>query len=430
MSGERNVTPRLQHAPHGILSISACYFIFTVPFLLFTKELEQQVLVARKNFFKFKEPIFQMSLLAKLKELNEAYEAKIISQDEYDRSKDTLLKAFASGAPSGSSVVPSDASVLQSYFQKRDDSEYQTWLKDERQAIIKRDRAVEPWKIDEKKARHMLRVQHGQLAKSEKIPPTESLILTYLLEGETCSAEAVYFCAYLLLMIPAQQRLSVHNWNVAQTMPKTEKESYGDAISRLSFPLFPTVTGHPGDDVFKGLNFDLLRAVEKEIAGAGTNCEGKMPAGHSMFDRASFFGEDVAGAGYYTIPVQQSPNGSIVDVSVIHDAVFEIRQELQNLRNTRQNSAGRNQVGQGPRGNGNGRGGNGRGGNGRGGHGKHRWHQPQGGDAEDTNNDANTTQAGSPKVDAIGRPHIAPQPATAPNRAPAKGPGKALPPRF
>jgi hypothetical protein len=116
------------------------------------------------------------------------------------------------------------------------------WLADEEAALRQNQRFARDWQDDQEAALTALRADFEAKAKNNTLGSLESLVGQYCLYCDD-PAYGCYLLMSMLLRLPVSSRIPVHNWMVANDMPRGSKEAYGSAISSLQVPLFPVVPG-------------------------------------------------------------------------------------------------------------------------------------------------------------------------------------------
>lgn len=202
---------------------------------------------------------------------------------------------------------------------------------------MQREERLFPWKSKEERSlghiRHMneqatkenafndLRVIFEQRAKAKLLSEAEVIILTYLLFPPK-EGNPYYSLAALLLLIPPDDRVAVHNWTMAAHMPLSEKNAYGETIATLSdshTPLFPTSSSACG-----ALNTQLFAEIQ-----AGPAIHGAGPSS-SLFASRHITGQQLRGAGM--IPVGQLNDGTwAADVSTLENANRTLKRQIVGL---------------------------------------------------------------------------------------------------
>lgn len=184
------------------------------------------------------------------------------------------------------------------------------WMPHEEAAIRQVERMQQEWAGGEEKAMAALQAEFQSRAKNGSLTPTEALIGQYCL---FCldSRYARFMLMSLFLRVPPGQRIPVHNWAIAQDMPRATKEAYGDAICNLTTPLYPHCAA------LEAINTRLLQG-RKQVE------------------------PDVEGGGW--IPVIQDETGRYgvsLDVSMMENEIKDLRQQLTNVREANMNYRGR-----------------------------------------------------------------------------------------
>jgi hypothetical protein len=188
------------------------------------------------------------------------------------------------------------------------------WVPAEEKAIRQLRRFADDWATNgEAKAMATLKQEYIARAKAGMLTPTEALIGQYTL---FCSSDDTKYGSFMLmslmLRVPVDDRVSIHNWAIAQEMPNATKEAYGAAIAQLSFPLFPV------DEQLTATNTKLLTGIS--------------PSGGSV---NTVFATQPTGAG--GLPLLQATGGTYgVDTTPIEQAfgseIQNLRREVANLR--------------------------------------------------------------------------------------------------
>ena len=165
-------------------------------------------------------------------------------------------------------------------------------------------------------------------AKSALFSPQEVMLAQYLLYGDD-PTYSCFFLASLLVHVPNQQRIAVHNWSLAQSMDEPTRNTYGEAIARLALPLFP-----PSATGAEALNTKLL-SEELGVAGGGGRADS------SLFSKGKplFTGGRPAGGGVLPVIGSSGTEVGIVDVAPIETAyaaqqhtIDMLRHEVQTLK--------------------------------------------------------------------------------------------------
>ena len=147
------------------------------------------------------------------------------------------------------------------------------WLAAEEAALRQMERFRRDWTDDPKQAKEALRSEFASKAKNNTLGALESLVGQYCLYC-TDAEFGGYLLMSLLLRIPTQSRITVHNWMVANDMPRATKEAYGVAIANLSTPLFPPCAG------LEAANTKLLDAALVMPAHGGDTDTSPRGGGH------------------------------------------------------------------------------------------------------------------------------------------------------
>ena len=201
----------------------------------------------------------------------------------------------------GSSKIDSGTAALADAVESQRLSRIYKWLPAEESARRQLARFSEDWEVGQKQAMEGLRSEFSARAKAGSLGPLEALIGQYCLYSEDAEY-ARFMLMSLLLRVPATQRVAVHNWAVAQDMPRATKEAYGDNIAALTIPLYPYSSS------LEVCNTKLLESAVTPAGGADPRW--------------------IDGAGW--LPVSQQQDGQYgVDTAPLDSA---IAQELNDLR--------------------------------------------------------------------------------------------------
>ncbi len=168
-----------------------------------------------------------------------------------------------------------------------------------------------------------LRRRFEAAADAGLISPDISMVLAYVLYAP--APHGTYLLASLLLDIPQDQRLTVHNWGQASLMPEAMKMTHGSVIASLKMPLWP-----PNATDGEHLNAKLLAAASSgssSIKGSGLFAPGGViPPGVAR-------GDGVGPAGAGTIPIVQLESGGwAADTGVVERAFASLRKDFDDLR--------------------------------------------------------------------------------------------------
>ena len=172
-----------------------------------------------------------MSLAKKLQELKEAFEGKLLSDDEHKAQRDILLKTFVAEGPS-----VNGASDLTKFLERKDLRERHAWKRSQETARDVILRASAAFSVAD--AFGTLGEQFRSRAEAGLLGAMEVMLASYALFASDPESGR-FLLAYLLVHVPEKQRLQVHNWNVANDMPESWVEANGDGIANLQLPLFP-----------------------------------------------------------------------------------------------------------------------------------------------------------------------------------------------
>ena len=114
------------------------------------------------------------------------------------------------------------------------------WVADEERALRQLERFSLDWQEGKDQAQKSLRSEFVSRAKAGLLGPLEAIVGQYCL-FTTNSEYGCFLLAALLLRVPPEDRVTTHNWAIAQELPRATKEAYGTAIARLQVPLFPVL---------------------------------------------------------------------------------------------------------------------------------------------------------------------------------------------
>lgn len=173
-------------------------------------------------------------------------------------------------------------------------------------------------------------------AKASMVSPGDALLAMYLLFGDASALDVLR--SLLIHTAPGEQRVNAHNLYIASLHPEHWRIAHGDTVATLKFPLFP-----PGED-FVILNQRLL-----DEASTGTEVTGAGKARPPLSVLPSVFRPEpsLPTGGEFWSPVQDTPSGPAVNLTVVEDAVSQIQRQLSFLQNRgrgghQQNYRGRN----------------------------------------------------------------------------------------
>jgi hypothetical protein len=99
------------------------------------------------------------------------------------------------------------------------------------------------------------------LAEMKAFTPDEAMNLSYTIYGNEASRK---FRALCIMQTRGQQRITMHNWYVAEAAGETFLAFHGDRIQHLQWPLFPV-----GHAAFEALNLELLMETASPSGGGG-----------------------------------------------------------------------------------------------------------------------------------------------------------------
>ena len=193
-----------------------------------------------------------------------------------------------------------------------------------------------PWKVSEERAQTQIAHMQASIAlpsaletlqgvfeqkcKAHLLSATEVSVLGYVLYPQSCGSALAL--AYIMLMIPPEQRMELHNWGMAASLDNAERLAYGHAIEQLTAtatPLFPTAA-------------KSLAYLNTQLLGGGGGPKGGGSGGGSSLFRGTnpgfaAVGRQPVGAGILpvvgagVIPVLQGSDGAYgVDVTPIEVA--------------------------------------------------------------------------------------------------------------
>ncbi|PHR94984.1 MAG: hypothetical protein COA68_17755 [Oceanobacter sp.] len=214
----------------------------------------------------------------------------------------------------GSDQPTKDATTLLAEEVKRShDLNTFPWLASEEAAIRQLTSMSQDWAEGPTAAFDRLREEFIARVKNNAISSFEVLIGQYALFTKD-KEYALYLLMNLLLRVPPNGRLSVHNWMVASELPRAFVEAHGTAISALQVPLFPA------SSAMAASNQKLLEGA----SGGGTGEVGVGLASNALFPGCF-------GAG--TLPIRQGEDGSFSLVTDdLEGALQHLSNQLQHLQ--------------------------------------------------------------------------------------------------
>lgn len=223
--------------------------------------------------------------------------------------------------------VTSDNHMHQ-YFKQKEEVEANPWKTSERMALKHVARMQEY--CNDSEAISQLRSCFVRAAKNGTLSILEVLVGQYLLFASSTEVGAKNLM-FLLLNVPPSERMNVHNWTLAQSIPEPVRFSYGSVIEKLGVPLFP-----PQNEELEGLNEKLLLAkMEAMTQGKGpSGGEGSLFREEVLFSfKASKKKEDGSEVeGGTTFPVVNTPQGPMVDMQVVERTFDNVFNEIRMLR--------------------------------------------------------------------------------------------------
>lgn len=201
-------------------------------------------------------------------------------------------------------------------------------------------RQIEPWRNDhaafltQKKSFVEISNEEAQnfcldMCKNAMMSAEEVMALCYLLFAND---EGKKFFAQILMQKRGQDRITAHNWFIADSYGPTFLATHGPKISKLMCPLFPPVKE------FHALNLKILN--EPWATGAGGEMQ-HVPS--SVYRQPS-----VPVGGAYTMSLQTAASGEhFVDATPIEEGFSTLAQRVQNLEVRLSNRGGRGYLNRG-----------------------------------------------------------------------------------
>lgn len=199
------------------------------------------------SYFPYKETIlksfFMASPVEKLqrKILDDLLRQKMdgtIEEDEYFAQLDAVLRMA-----SNSACRRDIGNVLVEEAESR----RKPWLSEERTLL----ETLQGIETDAKDPKHKERLQKAfeNKARSGSLSPFEVAVCSYLLYYDDVE-QGCLTLAGMLLHVPLQNRLKMHNWGLARSMNPSKKDAYGSIIRDLQQPLFPNALDELNEKLF------------------------------------------------------------------------------------------------------------------------------------------------------------------------------------
>ena len=239
------------------------------------------------------------SLLSQLRDLKTALAEGLLTPEEADSMKQSILRGTAPATP-----ADDDKSSLAKYFRDAELRTHQVWRRDfEKFNTIKA-----TWLATSLETKRAMFVDK---AKARNLTPTEAMLSIYLLYGGETELE---FLRSLVVSSSGSLRLMMHNMYVASACDPSFLHSFGDQVIKLGEPLFP----HTAD--FTALNALLLDEAE---SGGG-------PAGRRFFKAADE--EDPLGGGPTHFYLQTDQEGQhYTDMTNVEQSVGALQRQMGNV---------------------------------------------------------------------------------------------------
>jgi hypothetical protein len=197
-----------------------------------------------------------ISIGAELRLAKEMLQADAISNDEHSLLRRTCLAAKAPER------VPANAArSLEDHFAAEAERKIYAWRAEYELAQKFLGRFQEDFSRADAWAD--LQRRFVARAKAGSLTPIEVLAGQYVFFAQD-RQQGVFMLMDLILSVPVEQRIKVHNWHLADLLPQGERESFGSTIAKLSLPLFP-----PRCHDFAELNARLLDSKRDAISGGG-----------------------------------------------------------------------------------------------------------------------------------------------------------------
>jgi hypothetical protein len=249
----------------------------------------------------------------------------VVTDEEFKAQRDMVLSAWrgclqqSSQAPvvGGSSGTDVVAAMREEHAHNRDKWRTPYGLAMQTVKGFERD-----YTADKERSLTLLQETYEARCANDKFPlaPFEKLVLGYLLYPQNKNHEfSAYVLASMLLTVPNDTQLSVHNWSIADQMPQGRMEPVANAILNLQVALLPMDTPK-----LRALNNATLNQVSSQPVGGGPRAPRRLA---DLLD-------DPSGAGYL-LPVTDLATGQHVgnaDMGVVEEAIGNVLQQIQALQ--------------------------------------------------------------------------------------------------
>ena len=196
-----------------------------------------------------------MSLSKQLADAKDAFEQKLITEEEHQALRESALKNFSKVKEQ---ETQGSTDNLTHFLERKDERERHTWKRSQETSREVMRRIVAAFESDKKF--EVLSAQFRSKAEASLLGPMEAMLGSYALFSKDAEFGR-FMLAYLLVHVPEKQRLQLHNWNVAEGLPSSWVLSNGEAIANLQLPLFP--------GIFEMLNEKVLAAGLSTLSGGG-----------------------------------------------------------------------------------------------------------------------------------------------------------------
>jgi hypothetical protein len=206
---------------------------------------------------------------------------------------------------------------LHAYLTQRDERQICPWMAEEKRALLHLQRMEEA--VRTPSAGQDLQDDFVRSARAGILTPTEVLVGQYLIFGDGVLGPRQLM--HMLLRIPADHRVKVHNWMLAQAMPRAMKDSYGEVIARLELPLFPPLAPD-------------LQALNTKLLTANKALEGGSISGKKGAHLFSVPHNDVELLGGGSLPLFTKDGATHLETGPLEDALGALSNQLQQQQQT------------------------------------------------------------------------------------------------
>lgn len=158
-----------------------------------------------------------------------------------------------------------------------------------------------------------------EMAKAHQLTVDEALLLSYVQFGKE---PAHKFMVGILHRKSGLPRIVAHNFFVAGQADPSFLATWGSVLAYCPYPLFPVM------EEFGGLN----RVMLSEVQMAQTSVTGGDPSVSRVIPRPSVYKQAVpVVGGEYWVPVQRTPAGDGVDLSIVEETVRVLQAQVADL---------------------------------------------------------------------------------------------------